>query len=426
MNQTQQVNQKPSFTPYQKLVVAILALLQFTIILDFMVLSPLGVILIKELSITPKEFGWVVSAYAFSAGISGVLAAGFADKYDRKKLLVIFYIGFLVGTALCAMATSFHTLLIARIVTGLFAGVVGSASMAIVTDLFPIQMRGRVMGFITMAFGGSQVLGIPIGLQLANSWGWYYAFWMIVLFGIALGVIIVLYMKPVTEHLKLKMEKNPLEHFVHTISYKPHIIGFLGTMLLATGGFMLMPFASTFTINNLGIHQDELPKLYFITGICSLITMPLIGRVSDKLDKYMVFLAGTALSMLMVVVYTQLGHTTFAMLTLINIIMFTGIMSRMVPAGALTSAIPQPQDRGAFMSINSSVQQVSGGIAAAVAGSIIVENPDKSLAHFDTVGYVTVAAMVVAAVIMFFVNRQVQKKIGASRPAKQVGEALAT
>lgn len=426
MNQTQQVNQKPSFTPYQKLVVAILALLQFTIILDFMVLSPLGVILIKELSITPKEFGWVVSAYAFSAGISGVLAAGFADKYDRKKLLVIFYTGFLAGTALCAMATNFHTLLIARIVTGLFAGVVGSASMAIVTDLFPIQMRGRVMGFITMAFGGSQVLGIPIGLWLANNWGWHYAFWMIVLFGIVLGLIITLYMKPVTEHLKLKMEKNPLEHFVHTISHKPHIIGFLGTMLLATGGFMLMPFASTFTTNNLGIHQDDLPKLYFITGICSLITMPLIGRVADKLDKYMVFLAGTALSMLMVIVYTQLGHTTFAMLTLINIIMFTGIMSRMVPAGALTSAIPQPQDRGAFMSINSSVQQVSGGIAAAVAGSIIVENPDKSLAHFDTVGYVTVGAMVVAAVIMFFVNRQVQKKMGTSRPAKPVGEALAT
>jgi predicted MFS family arabinose efflux permease len=114
------------------------------------------------------------------------------------------------------------------------------------------------------------------------------------------------------------------------------------------------------------------------------------------------------------------------MLTLINIIMFTGIMSRMVPAGALTSAIPQPQDRGAFMSVNSSVQQLSGGVAAAVAGSIIVENPDKTLAHFDTVGYVTVGAMVVAAVIMYFVNRQVQKKMGTGRPAKPVGEALAT
>jgi predicted MFS family arabinose efflux permease len=427
MNQAQPITEKPSFTPYQKLVVTILALLQFTIILDFMVLSPLGTILIKELSITPARFGWVVSAYAFSAGISGVLAAGIADKYDRKKLLVIFYIGFLIGTALCAMATDFHSLLIARIVTGLFAGVVGSASMAIVTDLFPIQMRGRVMGFIQMAFGGSQVLGIPIGLLLATRWGWHSTFWMVVAFGLVLGFVIVMYMKPVTEHLKLRSEKNPLEHLMHTISMKPYLLGFLGTMLLATGGFMIMPFASTFTTNNLGIHQDELPKLYLITGICSLLVMPLIGKLSDKIDKYIVFCIGTALSILMIGVYTNLGHTSFALLAVINIIMFSGIMSRMIPASAITSAIPHPQDRGAFMSINSSVQQVSGGIAAAISGMIIVENPDKSLKHFDTVGYVTIAAMVVAAVIMYFVARQVQQKNGKGvLTAKPIGEALAT
>ncbi|MDF2190099.1 MFS transporter [Paraflavitalea sp. CAU 1676] len=426
MNQTQPIAEKLSFTPYQKLVVAILALLQFTIILDFMVLSPLGTILIKELSITPARFGWVVSAYAFSAGISGVLAAGFADKYDRKKLLLIFYTGFLIGTALCAMATDFHSLLIARIVTGLFAGVVGSASMAIVTDLFPIQMRGRVMGYIQMAFGGSQVLGIPIGLLLATRWGWHSTFWMIVVFGLLLGFVILYYMKPVTEHLKLRSEKNPLEHLVHTITMRPYLLGFLGTMLLATGGFMIMPFASTFTTNNLGIHQDQLPQLYLITGISSLVLMPLIGRASDKIDKYLIFCVGTALSMLMIGIYTNMGHTTFAMLLVVNIIMFTGIMSRMIPAGAITSAIPQPQDRGAFMSINSSVQQVSGGIAAAISGMIIVENPDKSLRHFDTVGYVTMIAMVVAAVIMYFVARQVQHKMGRPLSAKPAGEAMAT
>jgi predicted MFS family arabinose efflux permease len=427
MDQAQPVTEKLSFTPYQKLVVAILALLQFTIILDFMVLSPLGTILIKELSITPARFGWVVSAYAFSAGISGVLAAGFADKYDRKKLLVIFYIGFLIGTALCGMATDFHSLLIARIVTGLFAGVVGSASMAIVTDLFPIQMRGRVMGYIQMAFGGSQVLGIPIGLLLATRWGWHSTFWMIVAFGLVLGFVIITYMKPVTEHLKLRSEKNPLEHFVHTISMRPYLLGFLGTMLLATGGFMIMPFASTFTTNNLGIHQDALPQLYLITGISSLLLMPLIGKLSDKIDKYIVFCIGTALSILMIGVYTNLGHTSFAVLAVINIIMFSGIMSRMIPASAITSAIPAPQDRGAFMSINSSVQQVSGGIAAAISGMIIVENPDKSLKHFDTVGYVTMGAMLVAAVIMYFVARQVQQKAGKGMlTVKPIGEALAT
>ncbi|NII25670.1 MFS transporter [Pseudoflavitalea sp. X16] len=431
MNQTtKQAVPKPSFTPYQTLVVVILALLQFTIILDFMVLSPLGVILMKELSITPDQFGWVVSAYAFSAGISGILAAGFADKYDRKKLLVIFYIGFLIGTALCALANDFHSLLIARIVTGLFSGIVGSASMAIVTDLFPVQMRGRVMGIVQMAFGGSQVMGIPIGLLLANEQGWHFAFWLIVVFGFLLGLVIVFYMKPVTGHLQQKAEKNPLQHLAHTITTRPYLVGFLGTMLLATGGFMMMPYASAFTVNNLGIQQKALPWLYFITGICSLIIMPLIGKLSDKIDKYLIFCIGTVISMVMIGIYTHLGVISFTTLVIINVIMFSGIMSRMVPATALTSIIPQPQDRGAYMSINSSVQQVSGGIAAVLAGSIIVENPNKSLAHFDTVGYVTMVAMVIAAVIMYFVNRQIQQKTGSGTStglkAKPIGEALAT
>ncbi|WP_315821910.1 MFS transporter [Paraflavitalea speifideaquila] len=184
---------------------------------------------------------------------------------------------------------------------------------------------------------------------------------------------------------------------------------------------MIMPFASTFTTNNLGIHQDALPQLYLITGICSLLVMPLIGKLSDKIDKYIVFCIGTALSILMIGVYTNLGHTSFFILAVINIIMFSGIMSRMIPATAITSAIPQPQDRGAFMSINASVQQVSGGIAAAISGMIIVENPDKSLRHFDTVGYVTMVAMVIAAVIMYFVARQVQSKTGSGVRTKPIG-----
>ena len=426
MNQQQQSNAKPSFTPYQTLVVAILALLQFTIILDFMVLSPLGTILIKDLNISPTKFGWVVSAYAFSAGISGVLAAGFADKYDRKKLLVLFYTGFLVGTLLCGLANDFHSLLIARIVTGVFAGVVGSASFAIITDLFPIQMRGRVMGFVQMAFAGSQVLGIPIGIKLANAWGWHSTFLMIVGFGLLLGIVIVLYLKPVTEHLKLKLDRNPLQHLLHTLTNKQYLVGFLGTMLLATGGFMLMPFASTFNTNNLGISQEDLPLIFLITGCSSLITMPLIGKLSDKIDKYIVFCIGTVISMVMIGIYTHLGPTSLTVLIIINVIMFSGIMSRMIPATTLTSGIPDPQDRGAFMSINSSVQQVSGGIASVIAGHIIVENKDKSLAHFDTVGYVTMAAMVVAAVIMYFVNRQVVAKVQHTSVPKPVGEALAT
>ena len=177
-----------AFTLNQKILIAILALLQFTVILDFMVISPLGDILMKTLDMTPANFGFAVSAYAFSAGISGLLAAGFADKFDRKKLLIFFYTGFIIGTVFCALSTSYITLLLARIFTGLFGGVIGSISLAIVTDLFVLQQRARVMGFIQMAFATSQILGIPLGLYFANHWGWHSSFLMIA----ALGVLILI------------------------------------------------------------------------------------------------------------------------------------------------------------------------------------------------------------------------------------------
>src|SRR5882757_10256001 len=164
------------FTPYQAFVVFILTITQFTVILDFMIMSPLGDILMKSFSLKPAQFGIAVSAYAFSAGISGLLTAGFADRYDRKKLLLFFYTGFIAGTLLCGIANTYPLLVGARIITGLFGGVIGSISMAIVADLFDLQHRGRVMGFMQMGFGASQVLGIPIGLYLANLWGWHAPF----------------------------------------------------------------------------------------------------------------------------------------------------------------------------------------------------------------------------------------------------------
>ena len=418
---------KPSFTGYEVFVIAILAFLQFTVILDFMVMSPLGAILMPQLKISPSQFGWAVSAYAFSAGTSGLLAAGFADKFDRKKLLIFFYIGFLIGTALCAMATTYHLLLAARIVTGLFGGFIGAVGMAIITDLFTIERRGRVMGFVQMAFGVSQVLGLPIGLVLANHFGWHSPFWMIAGVGLIPGIIIVLYMKPVTAHLKLQHDRNPFEHLVKTVSYSPYLLAFLTTTLLATGGFMLMPFGSAYSINNLGITQADLPVLYGVSGVFSFIFGPLTGFLSDKVGKYKVFVAGTIITMIMVAIYTNLGVTPLTTIIVINVLMFAGIMARMISSTALISAIPQPQDRGAFMSINSSVQQYSGGLAAALAGMVIAEGPGGKLLHYSTLGIIVMVSMTACAVMMYFINQQFIKKLAktnAPKPAQVPVEAF--
>ncbi|MGR3812012.1 MFS transporter [Jiulongibacter sp. NS-SX5] len=405
------------FTPYQVFMIAILAFIQFTVILDFMVLSPLGAILIPELEISTSQFGWVVSGYAFSAGLSGILAAGFADKFDRKKLLLFFYVGFLIGTALCASATNYQFLLWARIFTGIFGGVIGSIGFAIITDIFPLEVRGRVMGFTQMAFAASQILGLPIGLYLANEYGWHFSFWMIVIVGAIVGVIMVVFMKPVNEHLEANKGQNPFKHLIGTVSNPDYIKVFLSTTLLATGGFMLMPFGSTFSTNNLGISLSDLPLLYGVTGVFTIIFGPIIGKVADRIGKLKVFVFGSVLGMILVGIYCNLGVTPLWVILILNIVLFLGINARMISSQALITAIPDMKDRGAFMSINSSVSQVSGGIASAVAGMIVFQRPDGFVENYPELGWVVIASMIISAALMFVINNLVEKR---SKPASEV------
>lgn len=400
------------FTPYQKFAIFILAITQFTVILDFMVMSPLGDILMKSLSIKPAGFGFAVSAYAFSAGISGLLTAGFADKFDRKKLLLFFYIGFVAGTVLCGIATSYPLLVAARIITGLFGGVIGSISMAIIADIFLLQQRGRVMGFVQMGFGASQVLGIPIGLYLANIWDWHAPFLWVAAMAAIVVLLIAVKMQPVTKHLAIQQDKSALKHLLHTIAKKDYRIGFTATALLSIGGFMMMPFGSAFAINNLHITQHQLPIVFMVAGISTLFIMPLVGKLSDKVDKFTIFAAASAWMIMMVLIYTNLGPTPLWVVLIFNVLMMAGIMSRMIPSSALITAIPEMRDRGAFMSINASLQQIAGGIAAFVAGLIVVQKDKFSpLEHYNTLGYIITVITIIGVILVYRVSAMIKKRI---------------
>ncbi len=407
----QQKQTSAPFTGYQKFAIFILALTMFTVVLDFMVMSPLGDILMKSLSLKPAHFGFAVSAYAFSAGISGLLTAGFADRYDRKKLLLFFYTGFIAGTLLCGIANTYPLLLGARIITGLFGGVIGSISMAIVADLFDLQHRGRVMGFMQMGFGASQVLGIPIGLYLANIWGWHAPFLWVAAMAIVIAILIFIRMQPLTKHLLVKQDKSALTHLMHTLAKKDYRIGFSATALLSIGGFMMMPFGSAFAINNLHITQHQLPLLFMVAGISTLVVMPLIGKLSDKVDKFKIFTLASAWMIIMVLIYTNLSATPLLLVIMFNVLMMAGIMSRMIPSSALITGIPVLQDRGAFMSINSSLQQIAGGIAAACAGMIVIQKDKFSpLEHYNTLGYIIVCITVLSVYLLSRVSSLVKRK----------------
>jgi predicted MFS family arabinose efflux permease len=415
-------DKKPTngFTPYQKFVVASLAFLQFAVILDFMIVAPLGALVMPALDMSPREFGFIVSAYAFSAGASSLLVAGFADRFDRKKLLLFFYTGFVLGTLWCGLAGSFHALLAARIVTGIFGGVIGSIVMAISTDLFAPEQRGRVIGFIQTAFAASQILGLPAGIYLSNHWNWHAPFLAMVVFGVAGGGVVAWKLQPVDAHLKARQERSPWMHLYDTVRERRHWSAFLTMMLLATGGFMLMPFGSAYIVNNLGIAITSLPTIYLVTGVFTIFIGPLVGRIADKQGKYPVFVGGCILSIVMVLIYTHLPPVPLAVIVVVNVVLFLAIFSRMIPFQAMSTSVPEMTKRGSYNALGAAIQQVSGGIASVIAGQIVTMAPDGKLEHFPLVGYVVICATMATMFTMWKVKQGIERRaerVSAPAPA---------
>jgi predicted MFS family arabinose efflux permease len=268
------------------------------------------------------------------------------------------------------------------------------------------------MGVIQTAFAASSVLGIPMALVLSTHWGWNASFFLVVAVSALVGGLIWAYLRPVDEHLKDHPDRGPLHHLIKTVSNRLYLQGFATTGLLSVGGFMLMPFMSVFMVHNIGLPIGKLPLVYMITGAFSILTGPLIGRASDAYGILKVFGFGCAVTIVMVVIYTHLHSNPLWVLVMVIVMLQIGIFSRMISSSALMSALPTPADRGSYMSISSSLQQMSGGIAAVVAGLIVVQSPQGDLLHFDTLGYVLVGTTVVSLALMYLIDR----KIGGTRP----------
>jgi predicted MFS family arabinose efflux permease len=325
-------------TAQQKAVVAILAFLQFTVIVDFMIIAPLGALLLDELHIDAKQFSLIVSVCAVCAGVSSFITAGFADKYDRKKLLLFFYTGFIVGTGLCGFAPTYEFLLGARIIVGIFGGVIGSTCMAIIADLFPLTMRGRVMGVVMTSFSAAQVAGLPAGLALSNWLGWHAPFLVIATIAAVAGVGIAFVLEPIDAHLKAPTKQNPLAHTLHIMT-KPVYLRVFATTILLASGFMLMPLFTPFFVNNLHVDVDLLPIIYVITGIFTFISGPLAGKLADKMGKLVMFVGGSLMCALVYITWANVeGATALWIVVAINVLMYVANTARAISAGALGSA----------------------------------------------------------------------------------------
>jgi MFS transporter, DHA1 family, inner membrane transport protein len=401
-------------------ILLLLAVVQFTNILDFMVIMPLGPQLMRLMAMTPAQFSHVVSSYTFAAGFSGILSAFFIDRFDRKRALLFVYVGFLVGTLACALAPGYLALVSARALTGAFGGVLGALTLAILGDLVPIERRGRGMGIIMTSFSFAAVVGVPTGLALANAFSWHAPFFLITGLGfpilIALGVLI----PPLGAHLE-KTERPPLWGLFENLRRdKEQAFALSLTPTLLLGHFMIVPFMSPYLVSNVGLSEHDLTYIFFFGGGATLFSMPITGRLADRFGSVKIFTLIAALTTIPILAVTHMPRTALWPTLIISTIFFVMASARMVPAMTLVTEAVTPRWRGGFMSLNGSFQQLSAGLASIIAGVIISRGPDGQFLHFHHAGYF--AALTSVACI--FISRRLRPYREAESQAAEVVEMV--
>lgn len=376
----------------ERWIIGILAFMQFAHILDFVIMMPLGPFFTEEFKINSSQFGLLVSVYSFSAGIFGLVGAFYLDRYDRRTSTVFVFTGFALGTLSCAFAPDYYSLLIARSIAGGFGGVVGAVVLAIVGDIIPVFRRGKATGTIMSAFSVASVIGIPIGMILAETYGWHAPFLAL---GLLSFILIPIALK-ILPNMRLHMEgldrSQPIWHsLVIVLKNKNSWIVFLFVTCLMFGGFTLIPFITPYMVGNVGMKITELKYIYLFGGAATFFSMNAIGKLSDRFGKQKVFTIVAMLSWIPVLMLTHLPPVSIPLALLVSTIFMVMVSGRIVPAFALITSTIDPKLRGSFMSVNSSVQQVSSGFASLTAGIIIYELPGtNTLVNYDLVGYIAI------------------------------------
>lgn len=382
------------------IVLFIFASLMFIHIMDFMIIMPLGNVLMDLFHISTQQFSFLVSAYTLAAGTASFTSAFFIDRFDRKKALVFVYTGFTIGTLLCGLSHSFYMLMFARIATGMFGGVINGIIYTIVGDAFPPEKRSSAMGLLMSAFSFAAVIGVPLGLYLANLYTWNFPFYLMAAVAFVVLIMVILFVPNFNSHLSAK-KKSPLELIKILLLRRNQQIALIFMLLLVLGQFMLIPFITPYMIRNVGFTQEQIPLIYFVGGGLTMFTGPFVGRMADKFGRKKVFLFMASVSIIPLLILTNLPPIPVYIAIIFTGIFFVFINGRMVPSNSLMTSVVLPENRGGFMSLSSSFQQVGAGLASLISGSIVISAGDGHLLHYEYVGYLAVLLTFVAIFISF-------------------------
>jgi predicted MFS family arabinose efflux permease len=379
----------------ERLVLFILAAVQFTTIVDFMIVMPLGPQLMRTLHIGPAKFGLIVSSYTFAAGAAGLVASSIVDRFARRTTFVVLYAGFLLGTLFCALAPNYHMLVLARIATGACGGVLGGMSMAIIGDVFPEQRRGRATGSLMTGFALASVAGVPFGLYLGTNFGWHIPFVVLAIGGIPALLLAPFGLPPLDAHVG-KRHAHPLRSLVETFSYANHLNAFALIVALMIGSFTVFPYLSPYLVANVGMTEQQLPLVYIAGGGLTLFAAPIVGRLADRYGKLTVYRVLIPLSSLLLLVVTHLPPVPVVIAVAVFGALMVCNVGRMIAALAMVTGSVEPRRRGAFLSANSSVQHLASGLGAYLGGVIVSQSASGKIEHFGSVGWIAAAATMVS------------------------------
>ena len=395
-----------------------LAGVNFTHILDFMIMMPLGNYLMPYFHVTPRQFSFLVGSYPLTAFFSGFAAAFFVDRFDRKKVLVIAYIGFLIGTLACGLAPSYGLLLAARILTGLFGGLIGAQVLAIVADLFGYERRGAAMGAVMSSFAIASTIGVPFALYLSNIFSWHAPFIFVAILGTAIIPLLVKFIPDMAGHMRPKDEDaHRFQVLLNVVESREQRLALLFSALIMMGHFLIIPFINPYLEFNKHYSRDLTPMIYFFGGVSSFVAAIALGRFSDKVGKLRIFSWSVLFSFGMVWIITNLPVLPFSIVVLFFAIWFVVATGRAVTAQAMITNVVKQEQRGSFMTFNSSVQQLGTGAASLISGFIVYKDSVGRLYRYEWVGYLSIIVLLLGLLLGRYLFSNMDKK--ASLPVRE-------
>jgi len=388
-----------------------LAAVQFTHILDFMIIMPLGAQLMRVFETTPSQFSHLVASYGLAAAVSGLAGGFILDRFDRKRALMVLYGGFGIATFACGFAPSHHTLLLARVAAGAFGGLSGAMVTAMIGDIIPPARRGHAMSIVMAAFPVASVLGVPAGLILAEKFGWHAPFFMLGACAL-INLIVTSFALP---HLRTAvLHNNPIRQMKEIVTHGIHLRAFALSGMLVMAGGCIIPFLAPSLVANLGISEADLPTAYAAGGLATFFTTPLVGRLSDRIDRFHLLAGISLIAAIVVLILTNLGPSSLGVACLIMALFMVSMSGRFAPAMAMVTNAVDARYRGGFMSVSAALQQAASGLSSVLAGAFVTTGPGGRLLGYSSLGMASVGFF---GLTVFFAARLRAAAPHVSRPA---------